>query len=138
MEKITEIKDGNVVLARHIPAQVAWTDQLCFFSSDEEYQQVGTWNYSSGKTLLPHAHNEVERVIFWTQEVLYIRSGRIKASIYDANERKVAEIEVCAGDILVLLCGGHGYEILEDKTQVLEVKNGPYMGADVDRRRFQS
>jgi hypothetical protein len=40
------------------------------------------------------------------------------------------------GDILILLQGGHGYEILEDGTQVLEVKNGPYIGADLDRRRF--
>jgi hypothetical protein len=35
-----------------------------------------------------------------------------------------------------LLRGGHGYEILEDGTQVLEVKNGPYLGPDVDRRRL--
>ena len=37
----------------------------------------------------------------------------------------------------MLLRGGHGYEILEDGTQVLEVKNGPYLGPDVDRRRLK-
>ena len=40
------------------------------------------------------------------------------------------------GDILILLTGGHGYEILTEGTQVLEVKNGPYVGAEADRRRL--
>jgi uncharacterized protein YjlB len=74
--------------------------------------------------------------VLWTQEVLYIRRGRIKAVIFDTKEQKIAELEVAAGDLLVLLRGGHGYEILDDGTQVLEIKNGPYVGADVDRRRL--
>ena len=32
--------------------------------------------------------------------------------------------------------GGNGYDIMEDGTQVLEVKNGPYVGAEADRKRF--
>jgi len=40
-------------------------------------------------------------------------------------------------ETLILLKGGHGYEILEDGTRVLEVKNGPYPGAEVDRRRLE-
>jgi hypothetical protein len=38
---------------------------------------------------------------------------------------------------MVLLAGGHGYEILEDNTKILEVKNGPYLGASEDRKRIQ-
>jgi hypothetical protein len=83
-----------------------------------------------------HIHNEVERKIIRTQEVLYIKKGSIKAQIYTLDEVFVKEIIVKEGDILVLLNSGHGYQILEDKTQVLEIKNGPYLGAEVDRRRF--
>jgi hypothetical protein len=133
---IIEIKEGNLVLARHIPAADAWSDGLKFFSPDGDYQQVGTWGYNQGKSLLAHTHNEVTRSVLWTQEVLYIRKGRIKAAIFDTKEQKIAELEAAAGDLLVLLRGGHGYDILEDGTQVLEVKNGPYVGADVDRRRL--
>jgi hypothetical protein len=133
---ITEIKEGELVLARHIPASVAWSNGLQFFSPDGDYQQVGTWGYEQGKSLLAHSHNEVRREVLWTQEVLYIRAGRVLAEIYDTVSQKVAEIECCAGDILVLLRGGHGYHILENGTQVLEIKNGPYVGADADRRRL--
>ena len=44
-----------------------------------------------------------------------------------------------AGDIdeaMALLRHGHGYEILENDTRVLEIKNGPYPGAERDRVRF--
>jgi len=133
---ITEIKEGELVLARHIPETDAWGEGLKFFSPDSDYQQVGTWGYKQGKALLAHTHNEVSREVLWTQEVLYIRRGRVRADIYDTNNQKVAELEAGAGDILVLLRGGHGYEILDDGTQVLEIKNGPYVGADADRRRL--
>lgn len=133
---IQEIKVGGLVLARHIPAEDAWGQSLKFFSPDHDYIQVGVWVYQAGKELLAHAHNEVKREVLWTQEVLYIRRGRIRADIYDSSSAKVTEIFAGEGDILVLLRGGHGYQILEDGTQVLEIKNGPYVGADADRKRL--
>lgn len=133
---ITEIKEGELIIARHIPESDAWGEGLRFFSPADEYEQVGTWGYNQGKTLLAHTHNEVSRTVLWTQEVLYIRKGRIQATIFDTRGIEVAKIEATSGDLLVLLRGGHGYEILEDGTQVLEIKNGPYVGADADRRRL--
>ena len=59
------------------------------------------------------------------------------ASIFDEEGGLVERLELGAGDTLILLNGGHGYEILEDNTQVLEVKNGPYPGAEADRRRIE-
>ena len=133
---ITEIKEGELVLARLIPESSAWGEGLKFFSEDGDYEQVGTWGYNNGKVLLPHTHNEVSREVLWTQEVLYVRRGRLRADVFDTSDNKVAELEAACGDILILLRGGHGYQILEDGTQVLEVKNGPYLGADADRRRL--
>lgn len=133
---VKEVKQGDLILARYIPAEDAWQDGLSFFSPDEDYIQVGTWGYDSGKALLAHTHNEVARNVLWTQETLYIRKGRILVQIYDTNEKIVDEWQAAEGDIVILLRGGHGYQILEDGTQVLEVKNGPYVGADKDRRRL--
>jgi len=136
MAELIEVKEGELVLARFVPARLAWQSGLNFFSNDIDYQQVGTWRYDEGKKLLAHSHNEVARDVMWTQEVLYIRRGRIKAQIYDTKDIKIIEIEAGEGDIIILIRGGHGYEILQDDTQVLEVKNGPYLGADIDRRRL--
>ena len=109
---------------------------LRFFSRDSDYVQVGTWGYARGQTLLPHVHNVVPRLADRTQEVVHLLRGRLRASLFDDDGRPVTQVELGAGDTLVLLAGGHGYEILEDDTRVLEIKNGPYAGAEADRRRI--
>ena len=133
---VHEIKDGDVVLARHATVDEWEKGGLNFYSEDNEFIQVGTWGYDSGKELLAHAHNNVERTVNITQETLYIRRGRIKVRIYNLKLELIAEWEAGEGDIMILMQGGHGYDILEDGTQVLEVKNGPYVGAQADRVRI--
>ena len=132
---VKEIKKGNNVLARLVKAE-NWNEGLGFYSNDKEAIQVGTWKYNSGKKLMRHIHNKVPRQIVRTNEVLYVVSGKVKAFIYDLDEKPVEELTVNTGDTLILLDCGHGYEIMEDGTKVLEIKNGPYLGAETDRRRF--
>ncbi|MCB8566632.1 cupin domain-containing protein [Fusobacterium ulcerans] len=132
---IKEIRKNNEILARHITGDEI-KEGLSFFSNDNEYIQVGSWNYNNGKELLKHIHNEVTREAKRTQEVLYIIAGKIEAEIYDLEKSLIETIIVNEGDILILLESGHGYKILEEGTKVLEIKNGPYLGAEIDRRRF--
>ncbi len=132
---IRKIHDGDTVCAMHITND-EWGPGLKFFSEDADFIQVGTWGYDDGKHLNAHYHNEVPRTVGYTQEVLYIRSGAIRCSIFGLNEQLLGTMEAAEGDILIMLAGGHSYDILADKTQVLEVKNGPYPGADADRTRF--
>lgn len=121
------------ILARFIPED-EWNIGSKFFSDDNEYLQVGTWNHPAGRVLGPHIHNEVKRTIDYTCEVIFIYSGRVLASIYDCREQIIEKLELKRGDTLILLKGGHGYEILEEDTRVLEIKNGPYRGPQIDRR----
>jgi hypothetical protein len=133
-----EIRDGDLLLARHVTAEEWEKAGLGFFSQDPEFLQVGVWNYDSGKRLLAHTHNDVARTIQRTHEALYVRKGRIEARIYNEARHLVETLIAGEGDILTLMSGGHGYTILEDGTQVLEVKNGPYLGAERDRVRIES
>jgi hypothetical protein len=136
-----EVIHDGLVLARHVPAAEAWshdgTAGLKFFSPDGDFIQAGSWGYPAGKELLAHSHKEAHRDVAWTQELLYVRRGRLRARIYGPDDRLLATLEAGEGDLLMLLRGGHGYEILEDGTQVLEVKNGPYLGPERDRRRLK-
>ena len=136
LKELVEVKDEGRVIARYVPAELAWKDGLNFFSPDEDFIQVGTWGYDKDKQLLAHIHNKVPRHVDWTQEVLFIHSGSLKAHIYNRAEELVEEWVATTGDLLVMLGGGHGYTILEDGTKVLEIKNGPYVGAEQDRRRI--
>ena len=131
-----EIKKNEIVLARHITAADI-KPGLNFFSDDSEFIQVGVWgHYEKGKKLNAHIHNTVERTANRTYEALYVIKGGIKADVFDLEENFVESLEVRQGEILVLLESGHGYTITEEDTTVLEIKNGPYLGAETDRRRF--
>jgi hypothetical protein len=134
--KTERIADGNKTLAMVIRAK-DWEAGLHFVSSEEDYQQVGLWGYDRGKNLSPHIHLSVPREVTRTQEVVFVKEGRIRADIYTEQEEFVTSVELCEGDTIILLHGGHGYEILEDNTKVLEVKNGPYVGAEQDRKRIR-
>lgn len=133
--KTEKIMDGDLTLAIVIREE-NWEEGLNFVSSDEDYQQAGIWGYNKSKKLAPHIHLIAPRKVLRTQEVVFIKEGRIRADIYTEKEEFLKSVELEKGDTILLLNGGHGYEILEDNTKVLEVKNGPYVGADKDRKRI--
>lgn len=132
--EVIQAKGGK--LAVYFPSS-SWGKGLTFLTEDKDFIQVGIWGYDKGIRLQPHIHNEAKREFLRTQEVIFVKSGKVAAYIFDEAGDFVERIELSSGDILILLKGGHGYEILEDDTYVLEVKNGPYPGAEVDRRRIE-
>lgn len=129
------IKSGDKKIAMKIDLGDI-KEGLSFFSEDGDFVQVGGWRYNSGKRLLAHNHNFAERKIDRTQEFIFVLKGSLKAFIYDDNDRPLEELFLTANEGLVCFSGGHGYEILHDDTVVIEVKNGPYLGVDIDRRRL--
>jgi hypothetical protein len=96
--------------------------------------QVGFVVYPDGGEIQRHAHLPIRREIVGTPEFLLVRSGRCRIDLYDDDRRHIASRELAAGDVVLLLAGGHGFEMLGD-TVLLEVKQGPYTGLD-EKERF--
>lgn len=134
-EKIIEIIKDDKVLARYIPNSCL-VEGLGFYSKDDEFIQIGSWKYKPGKKLFAHNHFVKERRANRTQEAVVILKGSLKVSIYDENDNFMDYIHAKTGDVVVLLNGGHGYEIVEEDIVTIEIKNGPYLGAENDRRRL--
>ena len=61
-------------------------------------------------------------------------AGRCEMDLYDDERALVATRELAAGDVILIVAGGHGFRMLEDTT-FLEVKQGPYTGL-VEKERF--
>ena len=98
-----------------------------FATENDNPLQVGRQRRMAKTKIAPHAHCAVamnDRHSF-LQEVLHIEQGRIKVIFYTDEGRCLSETVLDAGDTILLIQGGHGFEILED-TQMLEVKMGPY------------
>jgi len=107
-----------------------------FFTPCEFSQQLAYMNRPKGHIIDPHVHNPVIREVVWTQEVLFIKSGKVRVDFY-SNDREYQESRILLpGDVILLAGGGHGFEMLEP-TEMIEMKQGPYCG-DKDKTRFET
>ena len=113
-----------------------WNDGLDFVTNEDAYIQIGTWKYDSGKVLDRHEHNRVVRSSDLTQECVFVVSGSMYVSFYNSNRVFITRIKLNQFDYAVILGGGHSYEIIDDNTRILEAKNGPYLGDDLDKTRY--
>lgn len=97
-------------------------------------QQLGFMRHPTGHAIVAHVHNPVAREVQYTQEALFIRKGRLRVDFYDENRSYLQSRILGAGDVILLIEGGHGFEVLED-VEMIEVKQGPYVG-EHDKTRF--
>lgn len=108
---------------------------ISFFTGPELSQQLAYMQHDQGKVIEPHCHNPVAREVHFTQEVLVIRKGKLRVDFYDDAQTYLHSRVLEAGDVILLIKGGHGFEVLED-LEMFEVKQGPYAG-EADKTRFK-
>lgn len=106
-----------------------------FITPDEYSQQLAYMHHSEGKVIDAHVHNLVHRNVLMTQEVLFIKKGVLRVDFYDEYEDYLESRKLYAGDVILLVSGGHGFYVLEE-VEMVEVKQGPYAG-NQDKRRFE-
>jgi len=127
------IEKGGVELCYIIRGELA-PDTTTFITPADYKQQVGFVAYPAGGEVQRHLHLPLERHLVGTSEVLFVRKGRCVLDVYDDAKELVASREVKAGDLVLMVGGGHGLRILED-TLFLEVKQGPYLECE-EKERF--
>lgn len=135
MGQVEEIRKKNKMLAMIIRNDYA-CEGVDFITPNEYSQQVAYMHHPEGKVIDAHVHNMVHRNVVLTQEVLFIKKGTLRVDFYDEYEDYLESRELHAGDIILLVSGGHGFEALEE-VEMIEVKQGPYAG-EQDKRRFES
>ena len=85
--------------------------------------------------IAPHRHNLVERKVTLTQEVLFIKSGKVRVDFFNDNQDYLQSKILNKGDVILLAAGGHGFHMIEE-SEIIEVKQGPYCGEE-DKVRFE-
>ncbi|MES2588242.1 MAG: hypothetical protein V4622_04625 [Bacteroidota bacterium] len=106
-----------------------------FFTNDDSSQQLGYMNRPENYVIEPHRHNIIPRAVHLTQEVLLIKSGKVRVDFYDNEQHYLKSKILLKGDVILLADGGHGFKMLE-KSEMIEVKQGPYNG-ERDKVRFE-
>ena len=132
METITH---NNQILAI-IYRDDDWVEGLNFITPNELFVQVGSRWSQKGKKLASHVHNDFERSAMRTQEMTYVKKGSMKVLLFDEKHNHLQDFILKEGDLAVFAYGGHGYEILEDGTKIIEAKNGPFVDVETDKTKF--
>ena len=99
-----------------------------------EFLQVSCFELAEGKTFRPHRHVPLQRQSDITQEAWIVIQGTVKAIYYDIDDTVISEQVLKAGDCTITFRGGHNYQSLDEGTLIYEVKLGPYLGQEKDRR----
>lgn len=107
-----------------------------FLTDDDLSQQLAYMRHPAGKSITPHIHNQVKREVLYTQEVLLLKKGKLRVDFYDNQQDYIESYILEEGDVILLIQGGHGFQVLEE-IEMIEVKQGPYAG-DKDKSRFTS
>lgn len=133
MQGIQRISSGEQLLAIIVRAQVTTEKKYNFLTDDQSPLQLGVSSYAGGELITAHAHLRTEVTVPSGQEYILIKSGKLRVKLYDAVTREqLSEQDLGAGDSILLVSGGHGFEVLE-ACQLLEVKQGPYLSKEKDK-----
>jgi len=132
---IEKIHHNNKLLAIIISSRFC-EPGIHFFTPGDHSQQLAYMRHPAGKEIPPHVHNPVSREVHYTQEVLFIKRGKLRVDIYDDDRNYLESRVLESGDTILLAMGGHGFEVLEE-IEMIEVKQGPYAG-EKDKTSFEA
>ena len=125
---IIEIRNKQTVYALIIKKKRRFIKNgVDFLTKDRDLLQLGFINHKKNHHIKSHIHLKKPRIINYCTEVLLIEKGKVKIKFFDNNNSDIKKDKILnKGDIIILFQGGHGFKVLE-KTQIIEVKQGPYV-----------
>ena len=132
---IETIAAADGVVLAYIARVGTTPTRTSFLTPDHCNLQVGHVVYPAGGEIARHMHLPVERRLVGTAEVLVVQRGRCEVDVFAQDQQVVATRQLCEGDILIAVAGGHGFRVLED-TVLLEIKQGPFLGDSATKERF--
>jgi hypothetical protein len=120
-----------LIVRAHLPRQ-----GYNFVTDAKDELQLGVNHYAASTRIKPHYHLPLARQIAGTLEILHIDDGDTTLSLHDPEDgTRFYTTRLVAGDTVLLIRGGHGLEI-HQPTRIIEVKQGPYLGPDKDKKEL--
>ena len=110
-----------------------------FLTDSANPLQLGMNFYKAGEVIKAHYHltRQIETNSI-VQEFILIGAGRALLRLYDAaDQSEFTTRQLGTGDMVLLLAGGHGFDV-QDDTKIVEIKLGPYDGKSKDKVVFGS
>ena len=95
--------------------------------------QISAINFTKSQQVKNHRHLPLHRETVGTSEIWLVTKGKFLATVFDTDDSKLGEFTVGTGELVVFFGGGHSLIAKSNNARILEIKNGPYKGADLDK-----
>jgi mannose-6-phosphate isomerase-like protein (cupin superfamily) len=95
--------------------------------------QFGVGSYPNGRDIPPHVHTRLDRKLDVTSEFIFILEGAMKVVFLDEEGRPVGEHRLDRQMCFLQVVGGH-HIVFEPGTKYFEIKQGPYLGREIEKR----
>ena len=105
-------------------------DGITFFTPEHFPFQLGMHQRDAATKVEAHQHKPFAKLDIPAQEFFYIINGKVQVVLYH-KKKKHKTVMLNSGDMILLNCG-HEITFVE-KTKLVELKQGPYRGKDVEK-----
>jgi hypothetical protein len=125
-------KINNSVLIGKIVKPGNFTSRIDL-TENEAILQISAINFNKFQEVKSHKHLPLHRETIGTSEIWLVTKGKFKINLFDIDDSKLGEFILVVGNLVVFFEGGHSLTAMSKNARILEVKNGPYKGADLDK-----
>jgi 5-deoxy-D-glucuronate isomerase len=117
-------------------AEIIWANteatETTFYSPPASSFQFGLLAHEAGYQEEPHYHRSAPRTIEDLQQMFVMQRGVVDVQLFTDEGELFREIRLEQGDAIVLIHGTHAIKVIED-FQALSVKQGPFLGDEIDK-----
>lgn len=95
-----------------------------FLTENKLSLQLGYMQHPKNHQILPHYHLKQKRIVHNTNEILFIKSGKVRIDFF-LKKKKFTYRTLEKGDFIAIVSGGHSFKMIKP-TEMIEIKQGPY------------
>jgi hypothetical protein len=108
-----------------------------FITDNDLPMQVGIMHADKTDSYKNHIHKvRNHQYTSISMEYHIIIRGKVRLSLFNDDKTLIKKIILKPNMFSLLVHGGHGYEVLEDDTVMVECKLGNFEGVESDKVRF--
>ena len=97
--------------------------------------QISSLKFVDNRLVKPHVHLPMDRKVSQTlsHEIWIVTSGDFEVTFFDKDCKTVIEVvKATTGFLAISLHGLHSIKAITEGSTFLEIKNGPYVGKDIE------
>ena len=91
------------------------SNHIDFINDENDLLQVGYMSHNKDHKIIPHDTKIMKGILMAPGLII---QGQIRTNFFDENSNHVCSVTLNKGDLILLLGGAHGFDVLEDLSMI--------------------